>query len=63
MSLGQRGLARSVNIPGVADRNFVFVGGTGSGKSEIVVNLCLRLAEMEEREAPFFGLAHRLGDL
>lgn len=52
-----------MNIPGVADRNFVFVGGTGSGKSEIVVNLCLRLAEMEEREAPFFGLAHRLGDL
>lgn len=47
-----------MNIPGVteADRNFVFVGGAGSGKSEIAVNLCLRLAETKEREVHFFDL-------
>ena len=36
--------------------NFVFLGGAGSGKSEIAVNAALRLAGQRERAVRFFDL-------
>lgn len=37
-------------------KNYIFIGGAGSGKSECAVNFALRLAETAERPVHFFDL-------
>lgn len=48
----------NANIPRVsaASKNFLFLGGAGSGKSECSVNFALRLAEAANRPVHFFDL-------
>ena len=47
-----------VNIPKLSaeSKNFLFLGGTGSGKSECSVNFALHLAETADRPVHFFDL-------
>ena len=48
----------SVPLPGWdgTRRNFVFLGEAGCGKSELAVNLAMRLAEKGDKEVHFFDL-------